>query len=146
MADELRSYLESLLSSAIEGNHVIPPDAASEKISSEIEHRTKLKAQNLAERNVETIERQITAAPTGFVEQALQAVADVSQTLLNKRASAFEAKFANPAHDPKWDFGRVKLLVRFVTDQRIVRNFVVRAFKSIESADVDLGCVNVFIG
>jgi energy-coupling factor transporter ATP-binding protein EcfA2 len=53
---------------------------------------------------------------------------------------------ANPVQDPNWDFGRVKLAVRFTTEQRIVTKFAVRAFKSIESADIDLGSVNVFIG
>jgi len=60
MAQEIREYLESLITSAREGHYIFPPRAASEKIANEIERRTKLKVQNLAEQDVETIERAFT--------------------------------------------------------------------------------------
>jgi hypothetical protein len=37
---EIREYLESLIPSALQGNHIVPPPVASEKIADEIERRT----------------------------------------------------------------------------------------------------------
>lgn len=115
-AAELRSYLQSLQTSAVEGNHVIPPADAAAKIADEIERQTTMQAQNLAERgNAQIIERRVTAVPTGFVEQTLLAIDDVVGELIANRATAFEVYFGNPLEDPKWDFGRIKFVVRYVS-------------------------------
>ena len=112
--NEIREYLESLIPSAQQGSHIVPPPAASEKIADEIERRTKFKVQNLAQLDVQTIERIVTAHPTEFVEQTLRAIDDVVASLEADHATAFEVTFANPVADPTWDFGRVKLVVRYV--------------------------------
>jgi hypothetical protein len=113
MAQEIREYLESLITSAREGSYIFPPEAASEKIANEIERRTKLKVQNLAERDVETIERRVYAHVTNFVEDTLRAINDVVASLESSHATAVELRFVNPAEDPEWDFGWVKLLVKY---------------------------------
>ena len=115
MAQEIREYLESLIISAREGNNVFPPAEASEKIANEIKRRTKLKSENLAERDVRTIERRVPAHMNAFVEKTLLAINDVVGSLESNRATTFEVRFDNPASDPTWDFGQVKLLVRYVT-------------------------------
>jgi hypothetical protein len=111
---ELREYLESLITSAREGSYIFPPEAASEKVGNEIERRTGLRVQNLAERDAETIESKVNAHVNHFVEDTLTAIINVVASLESNHATAFEVRFANPAHDPDWDFGWVKLLVRYV--------------------------------
>jgi hypothetical protein len=73
-----------------------------------------LRVQNLAERDVETIESNVNAHVNHFVEDTLSAINNVVASLESNHATAFEVRFANPAHDPDWDFGWVKLLVRYV--------------------------------
>jgi ubiquinone biosynthesis protein COQ9 len=114
MEQELTQYLESLVTSAREGSYIFPPEAASEKIGYEIERRTRLKIQNLAHHDVETIESKVNAHVNQFVQDTLRAIDDVVASLKSNHATAFEGSFRNPADDPTWDFGWAKLLVRYV--------------------------------
>jgi len=115
MAQEIREYLGSLIPSAPERSYVIPPDDASEKIANEIERRTKLKVQNLAQSNVQIIDLKVNAHVNHFVEDTLRAINDAVTSLESNSATAFEVKFANPVGDPTWDFGWAKLLVRYTS-------------------------------
>jgi len=112
--NEMREYLESLIASAQEGGHVVPPPEAAQKIADEIKRRTKLTVQNLAGRDVSTVERIVPARPTHFVEETLRAIDEVVASLEAKHATGFEVVFANRSADPNWDFGQVKLAVRYV--------------------------------
>ena len=49
-----------------------------------------------------------------FAKDTLRTVNNVVRSLESNNATAFEERFANLAHDPDWDFGWVKLLVRYV--------------------------------
>ena len=91
-----KEYLESLVRSAREGSHVFPPEAASEKIGNEIERRTRLKVQNLAGRDVETIESKVNAHVNHFAKDTLRAVNNVVHSLESNNATALEVRFANP--------------------------------------------------
>ena len=113
MPQEIKGYLQSLITTVREGNHIFPPDAASKKIADDIQRRTKLKVQNLAQSNVQTIDLKVDAHVSRFVEDTLRVINDVVTSLQSNRATAFEVKFSNPAGDPAWDFGWAKLRVRY---------------------------------
>jgi hypothetical protein len=87
MEQELRKYLESLVTSAREGSYIFTPEAASEKIGNEIERRTRLKIQNLAQHDVETIESKVNAHVNHFVQDTLRAIDDVVASLKSNHAT-----------------------------------------------------------
>jgi hypothetical protein len=98
-------------------NNVVPPAEASAAIEAEIERRVSgLTERNLAETEARTIERKVNAKPRTFVEKTLLAIDDVIDTLKSNHATASEVRFVNPVADPNWDFGHIKLGVRYVTE------------------------------
>jgi hypothetical protein len=112
--NEIREYLTSLIPSAQEGSHIVPPPGAAQKIADEVERRTKARVQNLAGRDAQTIERIVTAHPAHFVDETLRAIDDIVVSLEAGHAREFEVEFANRSADPDWDFGKAKLAVRYI--------------------------------
>jgi hypothetical protein len=88
--NEIREYLESLISSAQEGGHIVPPPEAAHKIADEIQRRTNLTVQNLAGLNVATVERIVSAHPAHFVDETLRAIGEAVASLEENQAREFE--------------------------------------------------------
>jgi hypothetical protein len=114
---QISEYLESLIHSAREGKYIVPPPEAARKIEEEIEHRTKLSAQNLVGHGVKITERIVSANPEDFVQQALNAIDELATSLQANHATGFEVAFRNPQEDPNWDFAKAKLAVRYTTSR-----------------------------
>lgn len=111
----IAEYLSSIATRDIRGRYICPQSDVRTDLEQEIQQRTGCTPANLTNEAKELQRMSVSAEREKFVQDTLNALENISDTLKRQRAKQFEIRFVNPQGDPQWWGDQILVGVRYLT-------------------------------